>query len=72
MHRFREAHDTPFSALEVAPAGVGVGWTVQVLPSRRSAKAPADPVAPTAVQSLLDAHDTADRLPNGTDWAGTS
>jgi hypothetical protein len=33
-----EGHDTPCSALTRAPTGFGVGWSVQVSPSHRSAK----------------------------------
>jgi hypothetical protein len=32
-----DVHDTPNSPLKVAPAGFGVGWIVQLVPSQASA-----------------------------------
>jgi hypothetical protein len=32
-----DVHDTAYSALLVAPAGAGVGWITQLVPSQRSA-----------------------------------
>jgi hypothetical protein len=52
-----DVHDTPFSWLIVAPAGVGVGWTAHVLPFQRSTK----PEVPTAVQAVAEVHDTPNR-----------
>ena len=40
VHTLFDEHETPLSALLVvlvAPAGVGVGWMVQMVPSQRSA-----------------------------------
>jgi hypothetical protein len=37
-HALAEAHDTPESALNVAPDGVGVDWIDHVLPFHASAR----------------------------------
>src|SRR5881394_2373849 len=37
MHDFVDGHDTLSRKLWTAPAGFGVGWTTQLVPSQRSA-----------------------------------
>jgi hypothetical protein len=71
VHAVCDVHETPLSATDNAPAGSGVRCSDHPLPSHRSANGP-ESEDPTAVQTLLDTHDTADRLPPGTDSpAGT-
>ena len=56
-----DAHATP---ARKAPAGLGAGWTRQLLPSHRSASAlPGVPGAdpPTAVHAVGEVHDTPTR-----------
>jgi len=53
-----EVQDTPIRKLCTAPGGLGVGWTVQVVPFHRSARVPPLAVPPTAVQAEREAHDT--------------
>ena len=38
MQTLADVHDTPSSWLPSAPAGVGTGWIVHVVPSQLSAK----------------------------------
>jgi hypothetical protein len=52
----------PLRALLVAPDGFGVDWVVHAPPFQVSARV-ADPEAPTAVQLLVEGHDTPDRSP---------
>ena len=57
MQAVLEAHDTPFRLTFVPPAGFGVRWIDHRLPFQRSTSAP--PLyAPTAVQAVVDTHDT--------------
>lgn len=62
MQAEAEAHDTLMSWIDVAPAGFGVGWIVQSVPSQRSARVTCTPEPsmeyPTAVQIDEEAHDT--------------
>lgn len=44
MHADAEAHDTPLRKLPVAPLGLGVDWTVQDVPSQRSASVTLEPL----------------------------
>jgi hypothetical protein len=57
-----DGHETPFSWLALAPAGLGVSWTDQLAPSQRSARLTCVPAllvdAPTAVQAVADVHET--------------
>ena len=62
MHVLADAHDTPDKPLSIAPAGLGVGWIDQLVPSQRCTSGPLTE-APTTVQALGDAHDTAFRAP---------
>jgi hypothetical protein len=54
VHAEGNEHDTPKSALRLIPTGLGVGWTVHVVPSQRSARVTTTPEclvkSPTAVQ----------------------
>jgi hypothetical protein len=67
-----EVHDT---AAKVAKR-TGVVWTVQLEPSQRSARVwerpPASVYDPTAVQNVLDGHDTAKSWPLCTTGWGTA
>src|SRR5689334_12589128 len=62
-------HATPCSALALAPSGVGVGDTDQVVPLNASAigtrKPSASSCAPTAMHEEVFAHETAIRSPVG-------
>ena len=53
-----DVQDTPVRKLCTAPAGLGVGWMVQVEPFQRSARTRPLAVPPTAVQAEREAHDT--------------
>lgn len=66
MQNVRDVHDTPMSALNVEPAGLGVCWIDHLLPFQRSARGTPRtwggeplPWTPTAVQSFVEMHDTA-------------
>ena len=37
MQAVADVHDTPLRTLRPAPAGLGVAWTDQLVPSQRSA-----------------------------------
>ena len=66
VHALADTHDTPDSWTKSAPAGLGVVWIAQLVPSHRSANdtlnsmPPAPPLywQPTAVHALADTHDT--------------
>lgn len=63
-------HDTPFSELPFAPAGLAVGCTIQLEPFHRSANVDwilslCKGTHPTAMQSVSDMQDTAARCPIG-------
>src|SRR5262249_11633996 len=58
-----EVQDTASRKLCAAPAGLGVGWMVQVEPFRRSARTRPLAVPPTAVQAERDVHDTLIKAP---------
>ena len=63
-HADGDTQDTPAKALHAAPAGLGAGWTRQLLPSHRWASAlPGVPGAdpPTAVHAVGEVHDTPTR-----------
>jgi hypothetical protein len=58
-----DVHDTPSSSLLVAPVGLGVVWSDQLVPFQRSANVRCVPALlmkyPTAVHAAVDVHDTA-------------
>jgi hypothetical protein len=57
MHADADAHATVFKKADCPPAGLGVGWMVQFVPSQRSASVPAlEP--PAAVHDEADGHAT--------------
>jgi len=57
MHADADAHATVFKKADCPPAGLGVGWMVQFVPSHRSASVPAlEP--PAAVHDEADGHAT--------------
>jgi hypothetical protein len=58
MHAFADEHDTARSSLKPAPAGLGVLWSDQLVPSQASAKALRVSPVPTAVHAIADKHDT--------------
>jgi hypothetical protein len=52
-----DVHETRERRLNVPPDGLGVGWTLQLVPFQTSASVP-DWEAPTAVQADDEVHDT--------------
>ena len=65
MQAVLDVHDTPDRVLYVAPAGLGVPCTLQLVPFQCSANVTQTaPLKywPTAVQAVLDGHDTLERL----------
>jgi hypothetical protein len=67
VHAVADVHDTPFRAMVVALAGVGVLWIVQLVPSQISASVSGvlpTTYAPTAVQAVADVHDTPVKPPD--------
>jgi hypothetical protein len=62
VHAEGDEHQTPpkKSPCPCVPGGVGVDWTVHVVPSHRSASS-AEAVLPTAVHGLGEVHETAFR-----------
>jgi hypothetical protein len=58
-----EVQDTASRKLCAAPAGLGVGRMVQVVPIRCSARVAPSAVPPTAVQAERQAHETLFRAP---------
>src|SRR5258708_158696 len=63
VHIELEEQDTPLRALDAAPRGFGVGWTIQTPPLRRSASVTPSPDSltckPTAVHTEVVGQDTA-------------
>jgi hypothetical protein len=59
VHAFAEVHDTPFRELIGAPAGVGIGWMLQLFPSHLSAITCPSLLFPTAVHALGEVQETA-------------
>jgi len=53
-----DVQDTASRKACTAPAGLGVGWMVQVVPFHRSARTRPLAVPPTAVQAVREVHDT--------------
>jgi|SRR5215469_3782688 len=49
--------------VDAGPEGLGVAWMRHVVPFHRSARVLPSPEFPTAVQAVLDAHDTPFRKP---------
>jgi hypothetical protein len=66
VHAEGDEHETPLkkSPCPSVPGGVGVDWTVHVVPSHRSASS-AEAVLPTAVHALGEVHETAFRKAPG-------
>ena len=66
VHAEGDEHETPpkLSPCPCVPGGVGVDWTVHVVPSHRSASSP-EAVFPTAVHALGEVHETAFRKAPG-------
>ena len=60
VHELAELHDTPLRMAKKAPLGLGVAWTVQLLPFQRSASG-APPEMPTVMHEVAEVHDTACR-----------
>src|SRR6202035_185214 len=60
IHELAEVHDTPLRMPKKAPLGLGVAWTVQLLPFQRSASG-APPEMPTVMHEVAEVHDTACR-----------
>src|SRR5215831_15778618 len=62
MHAVTEGQDTLTRKLRVPPAGLGVGWTVQFVPSKCSASVftadPPAPTPPTAVHAFFPLQST--------------
>jgi hypothetical protein len=58
-----DVHETPVKKSPWVPGGVGVDWTVHVVPSHRSASSSPEAVPPTAVHALGEVHETAFRAP---------
>ena len=61
MQAEAEVHDTPVSRLLLTPAGSGVGWTVQRVPSQCSdnvTRPDAFEVHPTAVHEVGELQET--------------
>jgi hypothetical protein len=59
-----DAQETPVRKLNCVPGGLGMDWTVHVVPSHRSASSP-EAVLPTAVHALGEVHETAFRKAPG-------
>ncbi|HXC64684.1 MAG TPA: hypothetical protein VNZ67_10010, partial [bacterium] len=53
-----DVQDTASRKACTDPAGLGVGWMVQVVPFHRSARTRPLAVPPTAMQAEREAHDT--------------
>jgi hypothetical protein len=74
VHAFAFVHDTPASELTLAPAGVAVVWTVQLVPFQSSANITTAPKllvdSPTAMHALAAPHDTPDTWPFATTGFG--
>ena len=75
VHTVSDVHATALSELFHAPAGFGVGSIAQVVPSQRSTSVASSPEPvegdPTAVQALMDVHDTPlSRLLGAPAWLG--
>jgi len=64
VHANCDVHETPVKKPPGVPGGVGVDWTVHVVPSHRSASSP-EAVFPTAVHALGEVHETAPRKAPG-------
>jgi 1-acyl-sn-glycerol-3-phosphate acyltransferase len=60
-------HETPDSELLVVPEGLGVDWTIQLVPfqtsARRVALASEVPEYPTAIHAVDEVHETPFRTP---------
>ena len=72
VHAERDEQETPLKKSPCVSEGVGVDWTVHVVPFHRSASS-AEAVLPTAVHALGEVHETAFRnAPGlaevGVDW----
>ena len=62
MQAFARMHDTPRAVAEAAPAGLGIAWMPQLVPSQCSATVMRSPLPltkePTAVQAFGELHDS--------------
>jgi hypothetical protein len=69
-----ELHDTPDKKLYIAPVGLGIDWTDQLVPFQASANARSVPapllVKPTAMQDVPVVHEVPNRPPVGTTGLG--
>jgi hypothetical protein len=61
VHAVTEVHDTPVRKLIGAPAGAGIRWTLQLVPSHLSAITCRLLLFPTAVHAFADVQETAFR-----------
>jgi hypothetical protein len=59
VHAVADVHDTPFRELVGAPAGAGIGWMRQLVPSHRSAITCPALLFPTAVHAVGDVQEMA-------------
>jgi len=70
-----DVHETLFRKLTLAPAGLGVVWSCQVLPFQRSANVASMPVVPTccptAMHPVDPEHEIDHNSPLGIWGAGT-
>jgi len=66
VHVLADVHETPEKVLDASPAGVGVDWIDQLVPSQASAKVTLGPelsaALPTASQEVEEMHETAARI----------
>ena len=62
-HAVADVHDTSPRPVNRRPDGFGVAWTVQLVPSQRSAKVVLSERRPTAVQALAEVQETAESVP---------
>src|SRR5215510_14058599 len=69
VHALAEVQDTAKNSATADPAGLGVAWTRQLVPSHRSASAVVVPVAsvwaPTAVHAVGEVQETAKKPLSG-------
>ena len=63
VHAAPDVQDTPYKALFMAPAGTGIGLTVQTVPSQFSENGPLGPPAlPTATHDVAAEQETPTRV----------
>jgi hypothetical protein len=61
VHAVADVHETPVRKLIGAPAGAGIGWMLQLVPSHLSAITCRAPLFPTAVHAFGEVQETAFR-----------